>query len=89
MATIMKSNDSAIRAMQELLMARCKEEPSFLLKLSDPNKPLDKAINYLCNVIQKMGVCMVDLKNIAFISAAAGGKDSNFENGNGNTCGLS
>ena len=26
---------------------------------------------------------MVDLKNIAFISAAAGGKDSNFENGNG------
>ena len=60
MATIMKSNDSAIRAMQELLMARCKEEPSFLLKLSDPNKPLDKAINYLCNVIQKMGVCMVD-----------------------------
>ncbi|MCM1142792.1 MAG: PcfK-like family protein, partial [Muribaculum sp.] len=60
MATTMKSNDAAIRAIQELLMARCKEEPSFLLKLSDPNKPIDKAVNYLCNVIQKMGVCMVD-----------------------------
>ena len=57
---MMKSNDSAIRAMQELLMARCKEEPDFLLKMSRPDKTMEKAVNYVCNCIKEMGVCMVD-----------------------------
>lgn len=57
---MMKSNDSAIRAMQELLMARCKEEPDFLLKMSRPDKSMDKAVNYVCNCIKEMGVCVVD-----------------------------
>ena len=60
MATTMKSNDSAIRAIQELLQKKCLEEPVFALKLANPNRSMESAMNYLCGQIQKMGVCMVD-----------------------------
>ena len=56
----MKSNDSAIRAIQELLQKKCLEEPAFALKLANPNRSMESAMNYLCGQIQKMGVCMVD-----------------------------
>lgn len=60
MATMLKSNDSAIAVMQSMLQERCIAEPSFAIKLANPSKSLDKAVAYLCSAIQKMGVCMVD-----------------------------
>ena len=53
MATTMKSNDSAIRAMQEMLQQKCIEEPSFALKMASPSKSMEGAINYLCQQVQK------------------------------------
>ena len=49
MATMMKSNDSAIRALQELLQGLCLREPAFAIKMANPNKSMDGAVNFLCN----------------------------------------
>ncbi len=59
MAT-MKSNNAAIAAMQQMLQERCLAEPAFAIKMANPNKSFEGAVNYLCSQIQKSGVCMVD-----------------------------
>ena len=60
MATMMKSNDTAILAMQQMLQERCIAEPSFALKMANPSKSMEGAVNYLCSQIQKSGLCVVD-----------------------------
>lgn len=59
MAT-MKSNDSALAVMQEMLQERCIAEPSFAIKMANPSKSMEGAVNYLCSQIQKSGLCVVD-----------------------------
>ena len=59
MAT-MKSNNAAIAAMQQMLQARCIAEPSFAIKMANPSKSMEGAVNYLCHTIQKSGMCCVD-----------------------------
>ncbi len=63
MAT-MKSNDTAILAMQTMLQERCIAEPSFALKMANPSKSMEGAVNYLCSQIQKSGLCVVDDKEV-------------------------
>ena len=60
MATMMKSNDTAILAMQKMLQERCIAEPSFAIKMANPSKSMEGAVNYLCSQIQKSGLCVVD-----------------------------
>ena len=60
MATMMKSNDTAILAMQKMLQERCIAEPSFAIKMANPSKSMKGAVNYLCSQIQKSGLCVVD-----------------------------
>lgn len=60
MATTMKSNNAAIAAMQQMLQERCIAEPTFAIKMANPNKSMEGAINYLCATIQKSGMCCVD-----------------------------
>lgn len=60
MATMMKSNDSALAVMMQMLQERCIAEPSFAIKMANPSKSVEGAVNYLCSQIQKSGVCMVD-----------------------------
>ena len=67
MATTMKSNDSAIRAMQEMLQQKCIEEPSFALKMASPSKSMEGAINYLCQQVQKSGLTCLDNQSVASI----------------------
>ncbi|MEZ3591299.1 MAG: PcfK-like family protein [Muribaculaceae bacterium] len=59
MATL-KSNNAAIAAMQKMLQERCIAEPAFAIKMANPNKSFEGAVNYLCSQIQKSGMCMVD-----------------------------
>ncbi len=59
MAKTMKSNDSAIAVMQQMLQERCIAEPMFAIKWLIPQS-LWRAINYLCSQIQKSGLCVVD-----------------------------
>ena len=59
MATL-KSNNAAIAAMQKMLQERCIAEPAFAIKMANPNKSFEGAVNYLCSQIQKSGLCMVD-----------------------------
>ena len=59
MATTMKSSTSAIEVMQQLLQERCIAEPMFAIKMANPNKSMEGAINYLCHTIQKSGMCCV------------------------------
>lgn len=59
MATL-KSNNAAIAAMQKMLQERCIAEPTFAIKMANPNKSFEGAVNYLCSQIQKSGMCMVD-----------------------------
>ena len=63
MAT-MKSNDTAILAMQKMLQERCIAEPSFTIKMANPSKSMEGAVNYLCSQIQKSGLCVVDDKEV-------------------------
>ena len=63
MAT-MKSNDSALAVMQQMLQERCIAEPSFAIKMANPSKSLEGAVNYLCSQIQKSGLCVVDDKEV-------------------------
>lgn len=55
-----KSNNAAIAAMQQMLQERCIAEPSFAIKMSNPSKSMEGAVNYLCHTIQKSGMCCVD-----------------------------
>lgn len=59
MAT-MKSSTSAIEVMQQMLQERCIAEPMFAIKMANPSKSMEEAVNYLCNQIQKSGLCVVD-----------------------------
>lgn len=59
MATL-KSNNAAIAAMQQMLQERCIAEPMFAIKMANPNKSMEGAINHLCRTIQKSGLCVVD-----------------------------
>lgn len=63
MAT-MKSNNAAIAAMQQMLQERCIAEPTFAIKMANPNKSMEGAINYLCSQIQKSGLCCVDYTTV-------------------------
>ena len=60
MATTMKSSTSAIEVMQRMLQERCIAEPMFAIKMANPKKSMEGAVNYLCNQIQKSGLCVVD-----------------------------
>ena len=60
MATTMKSNNAAIAAMQQMLQERCIAEPMFAIKMANPSKSMEGAINYLCSQIQKSGLCCVE-----------------------------
>ena len=66
MAT-MKSNNAAIAAMQQMLQERCIAEPTFAIKLANPKKTLEGAVNYLCNEIKKSGLCVVDDQTVLSI----------------------
>lgn len=57
---MMKSNNAAIAAMQQMLQERCIAEPAFAIKMASPSKSMEGAVNHLCRVIQKSGMCMVD-----------------------------
>jgi hypothetical protein len=56
----MKSNNAAIAAMQQMLQERCIAEPMFAIKMANPLKSMEGAVNYLCATIQKSGMCCVD-----------------------------
>ena len=60
MATMLKSNDTAIAVMQRMLQERCIAEPSFAIKMANPSKSMEGAVNYLCSQIKKSGLCVVD-----------------------------
>lgn len=66
MATL-KSNNAAIAAMQQMLQERCIAEPSLAIKLANPKKTLEGAVNYLCNEIKKSGLCVVDDQTVLSI----------------------
>lgn len=59
MATL-KSNNAAIAAMQQMLQERCVAEPMFAIKMANPLKSMEGAVNYLCATIKKSGMCCVD-----------------------------
>jgi len=56
----MKSNNAAIAAMQQMLQERCIAEPTFAIKMANPSKSMEGAVNYLCVQIQKSGLCCID-----------------------------
>ena len=60
MATTMNGNDSAIRAMQQILQEHLLTEPAFAVKLANPQRSIEKAIAYVCNSVKEMGVCVLD-----------------------------
>ena len=64
MANSMKSNNVAIAVMQQMLQERCIAEPTFAIKMAQPNKSMDGAVNHLCRTIQKSGLCVVDEKTV-------------------------
>ena len=41
MATMLKSNDTAIAVMQQMLQERCIAEPSFAIKMANPSKSME------------------------------------------------
>lgn len=55
-----KSNNAAIAAMQQMLQERCIAEHMFAIKMANPSKSMEGAVNYLCSQIQKSGMCCVD-----------------------------
>ena len=65
----MKSNDSAIRAMQDLLQGLCLSDPAFAIRMANPNKSMEGAVNFLCNQVKNMGVTMLDDKTVLGIVA--------------------
>lgn len=60
MATTMNGNDSAIRAMQQILQEHLLTEPVFAAKLANPQRSIEKAIAFVCNSVKEMGVCVLD-----------------------------
>ena len=67
MATTLKSNNAAIAAMQQMLQERILAEPALAIKLANPKKTLEDAVNYLCNEIKKSGLCVVDDQTVLSI----------------------
>ncbi len=64
MANSIKSNNAAIAVMQQMLHERCIVEPTFAIKMANPSKSMEGAVNHLCRTIQKSGLCVVDEKTV-------------------------
>lgn len=64
---ILKSNNAAIAAMQQMLQERCITEPMFAIKMANPLKSMEGAVNYLCATIKKSGMCCVDESTVMSI----------------------
>ena len=45
--------------MQEMMQRRIEQEPEFALKMANPNKSMEGAINFLCNEVKKSGLCVL------------------------------
>lgn len=54
-----KSSNPAIVAMQEMMQRHIEQEPEFALKMANPNKSMEGAINFLCNEVKKSGLCVL------------------------------
>ena len=65
--TMMKSSDPAIAAMQELMRKRVEAEPMLALKMANPSKSMEGAINFLCNEVKKSGLTMLSDKDVESI----------------------
>ena len=53
--------------MQQMLQERILAEPALAIKLANPKKTLEGAVNYLCNEIKKSGLCVVDDQTVLSI----------------------
>lgn len=84
MATTFKSNDPAIKAMQELLRQRCEAEPQFAIRMASSDRTMEQAVNYLCKTVQEMGVCMLSEKDVEAILVHFFDGDSEIPEGNVN-----
>lgn len=84
----MKSNNAAIAAMQQMLQERCIAEPTFAIKMANPNKSMEGAINYLCRTIQKSGLCMVDNMTVENILVDYFDEDSIEDDGTPVNCNI-
>ena len=87
MAT-MKSNNAAIAAMQQMLQERILAEPALAIKLANPKKSLESAINYLCHEIQKSGMCVVDDQTVLSILLHFYDEDSIEDGGTPISCNI-
>ena len=88
MATTMKSNNAAIVAMQQMLQERILAEPALAIKLANPKKSLESAINYLCHEIQKSGLCVVDDQTVLSILLHFYAEDSIEDGGTPINCNI-
>ena len=87
MATL-KSNNAAIAAMQQMLQERIIAEPALAIKLANPKKSLESAINYLCHEIQKSGMCVVDDQTVLSILLHFYDEDSIVDGGTPINCNI-
>ena len=53
------TNNPAITAMQEMMLARVEKEPEFALKMANPKKSMEDAVRYLCAEVKKSGLCVL------------------------------
>ena len=65
--TMMQSSNPAIAAMQELMRKRVEAEPMLALKMANPSKSMEGAINFLCNEVKKSGLTMLSDKDVESI----------------------
>ena len=65
--TKMQSSNPAIAAMQELMRKRVEAEPMLALKMANPSKSMEGAINFLCNEVKKSGLTMLSDKDVESI----------------------
>ena len=65
--TMMQSSNPAIAAMQELMKKRVEAGPMLALKMANPSKSMEEAINFLCNEVKKSGLTMLSDKDVESI----------------------
>lgn len=87
MATL-KSNNAAIAAIQQMLQERILAEPALAIKLANPKKTLEGAVNYLCNKIKKSGLCVVDDQTVLSILLHFYGEDDIEDGGTPINCNI-
>lgn len=64
MANGIKSSNAVMDVVRNYMEERCASDPILAIKYADPNKSIEKALNFVASEVQKSGLTIMDSESV-------------------------